>query len=60
MIGGVVFDSPDGEIFTVGRTWKSAVPEDSLEFFDDDFVNTACAFVRANLFANVGGFRRLH
>ncbi|MCB0345534.1 MAG: glycosyltransferase family 2 protein [Bdellovibrionales bacterium] len=56
IIGSIVFNTPEGEVMTIGRKRESSRCAEDETILDDDFANTACAFVRAETFFRIKGF----
>ncbi|HEX9780065.1 MAG TPA: glycosyltransferase [bacterium] len=57
-VGGILYDDPAGRVFAAGRLFPGddAAPDAASRLYDDDFVNTACLFVRRSAFERVEGF----
>lgn len=56
IVGGIIFPTAEGNVLTIGRQRVVAVEGDETKIIDDDFSNTACAFVRTRDFKRIGGF----
>lgn len=56
IIGSIVFQTANGDVLAVGRLRYDDLSPDDERLFDDDFANTACAFIRRDVFEAIGGF----